>query len=69
MKRPTNEQFVVAIMRDLGPLAQIMVIDAIDKLTKQLAAAPPIEHGLINGQTYKAIAEEIQRRMEARSST
>jgi hypothetical protein len=58
-KRLDNIQFVSKIMNDLGPLSQFFVIDALIKASKAVAEAPPIDNPFIDGQTWKAIAEEI----------
>jgi len=70
MKRPqTNTELVQSIMEfsDHGALAQIFVIDALTKWSKIVADAPPIEHALISGIAWKAVAAEINQKLENRS--
>jgi hypothetical protein len=64
VKRLDNIQFVSKIMNDLGTQSQAFVISAITKLSEKVAAAPVSDHP--DGQTWKAIAEEIQRRINER---
>lgn len=39
-KRQTTEQWLCRLIHDSGPLGQAFLIDAIDKLTKQILSVP-----------------------------
>lgn len=69
MKKPeTNIEIVTRMMTfsPTGALSQMFIIAAIDNYSKAVAAAPPIEHGLINGEAWKRTAEWIQEELENR---
>ena len=63
--RMTNTEFVVHLMEYSrnGPLMQMFVIDALGKWADRVAASPPIEHGLINGEAWKDCAVELRERL------
>ena len=66
MTKPTDNISLVQYLMtysDHGALAQMFVIDALTKWSKLVAEAPPIEHGLINGAAWKAVAQEISDKM------
>lgn len=68
-KKPeTNVEFVTRLMEwsKHGPLAQVFVITAIEKYAETVADSPPIEHGLINGELWKAIAQEFKTELDAK---
>lgn len=64
-KHKTNVQFVKDLMdfSQNGALTQMFVMDAIGKLADAVAAAPPIEHALIDGVAWKRTAQEIQAKL------
>lgn len=61
-KRETNVEFLTRIMEHCptGALAQVFVLDAIDKLSKTVVNDPPIDHPLIDGEEWKRTAIFIQ---------
>jgi hypothetical protein len=70
-KKPeTNVEFVARIMEfsNYGPLAQLFVIDALDKWSKKVAEADPadIESPMISGHAWVGVAREIQAKIEKR---
>lgn len=70
-KHETNIEFVTRLMEfsPVGALSQLFIIAAIDNYSKAVAAAPPIEHVLINGEAWKRTAEWVQQELENRSET
>lgn len=62
----TNEDLVVDLMNfsPVGPLSQVFIMEAIRRYAEQVADAPPIEHGLINGNSWKACAVDILERCD-----
>ena len=66
----TNTQFVSDLMEFSrhGALAQIFVIDAIQKHAEHVAAADPssINHALISGEGWVSVAREIKARIDAK---
>ncbi len=67
-ERETNIEFVTRIMQrcPTGALSQLFVIDAIDKLSKAVANAPPMEHPIIDGETWRQTAIFIQEQLAKR---
>jgi hypothetical protein len=65
----TNVEFVTDLMEfsRFGALAQLFIIDALDKWSKIVADAPPIEHPMVNGTAWKGVAAEIQRKIAERN--
>ena len=67
-KNLDNIAFVKEMMTysQFGALAQMFILDAIAQWSKRVAAAPPIEHPMINGEAWKGVAQEIQRKLNER---
>jgi hypothetical protein len=68
-KRKDNVAFVKDLMTysNYGALAQLFIIDAIDKFSKMVAEAEPIDHPLIDGRAWKGVAQEIQQKLASRN--
>lgn len=64
----TNTEFVTNLMEfcPTGALAQLLIIEAIARYADQVAAAPPMEHGLIDGNAWKRTAEYIKGKLDAK---
>lgn len=66
--RETNVEFVTRIMEYSrhGAMAQLFVLDALDKWSHVIANMPDdeideeFENSFVNGQAWKAVAQEIQ---------
>ena len=71
-KNQTNVQFVKEMMEfsDYGSLAQLFVLDALDKWSKLIASKQPeeVETGFISGEAWVGVAKEIQAKIAARSA-
>lgn len=69
-KPKTNVQFVRDLMEfsRYGALAQIFVIDALDKWSKKISECDPaqVDSAMINGEAWVGVAKEIQRKIEER---
>jgi hypothetical protein len=70
-KKPeTNLEFVARIMEfsNYGPLAQLFVIDALDKWSQKVSEADPadIESAMISGHAWVGVAREIQAKFAKR---
>lgn len=69
-KPQTNVEFVTQLMEfsRFGALAQIFVIDALDKWSAKVAAANPadVDSALINGEAWVGVAREIQQKLKDR---
>ncbi|ARQ95419.1 hypothetical protein [Bradyrhizobium phage BDU-MI-1] len=70
-KPKTNVQFIRDLMEhsQYGALAQLFVLDALDKWSQQVAAASPadLDTPLVNGHAWVGVAKEIQEKINARS--
>ena len=73
MKRPktmTNTAFLQSLMNHskYGALAQLFVMDALDKWSELVAKGDPakIDTPLINGHAWVGVAKEIQEKMKER---
>lgn len=71
MPRPkTNVQFVTDLMEfsRFGALAQVFVIDALDKWSKKISECDPaqFDNAMINGEAWVGVAKEIQQKIEDR---
>ncbi len=68
-RRETNEEFVVRLMNfgPFGAMQQIFILTAIENYAKAVVAAPPMEHGLIDGMTWKKCGEWLLKQQEERS--
>jgi hypothetical protein len=53
-----------------GALAQLFVLDALDKWSQKVAASTPAEldTALISGHAWHGVAKEIQQKINARTS-
>lgn len=62
--RPTNEEFVAALMRfsGFGALSQVFVIEAIRRYADKVAAAQPSDSDtqFLSGAAWVGVAKEIQ---------
>lgn len=69
-KPKTNVQFVKELMEfsQHGPMAQLFVLQAIEKYAKACANAEPeeMDNGIISGYAWQAVAKEIHEKCEAR---
>lgn len=70
-KKPqTNVEFVTNLMEfsRYGALAQIFVLDALDKWSKKISECEPaqVDSAMINGQAWVGVAKEIQEKLNAR---
>jgi hypothetical protein len=69
-KPKTNVQFVTDLMEfsRYGALAQIFVIDALDKWSKKISECDPaqVDNAMINGEAWVGVAKEIQQKIEDR---
>ncbi|WLA44043.1 hypothetical protein QNJ95_22470 [Bradyrhizobium elkanii] len=74
MARSTRPQTNTAFVRSLmehskyGALAQLFVLDALDKWSELVAKAEPaaVNTPLINGHAWVGVAAEIQEKLKAR---
>ena len=70
-KPKTNVQFVRDLMEhsNYGALAQLFVLDALDKWSKIIAESDPAkgDSPLISGQAWVGVANEIQEKINART--
>jgi hypothetical protein len=72
-RRPmTNVEFVRSLMEhsQFGALAQLFVLDALDKWSQQVAASTPsaLDTPLISGHAWHGVAKEIQEKINARTA-
>lgn len=69
-KPKTNVQFVKDIMEfsRYGALAQVFVIDALDKWSKKISEVDPaqVDSAMVNGEAWVGVAKEIQEKLNAR---
>lgn len=69
-KPKTNVQFVSDMMEfsRYGALAQIFVIDALDKWSKKISECDPaqVDSAMINGEAWVGVAKEIQQKIAER---
>jgi hypothetical protein len=69
-KPETNVEFVTRMMEfsNYGALAQLFILDALDKWSKKVAAADPADIGspLISGHAWVGVAKEIQAKFATR---
>lgn len=69
-KPPTNIAFVRDLMEhsNYGALAQLFVLDALDKWSKLIASKTPeeLDTGLVSGEGWKGVAQEIQNKIQGR---
>lgn len=70
-KKPqTNVEFVTKLMEfsKYGALAQLFVIDALDKWSKKISECDPaqVDTALISGAAWVGVAKEIQQKIEER---
>ncbi|WP_439357888.1 hypothetical protein [Bradyrhizobium sp. DASA03007] len=69
-KPKTNVQFVTDLMEfsRYGALAQVFVIDALDKWSKKISEVDPaqVDSAMINGEAWVGVAKEIQQKIEER---
>lgn len=58
--KPTNVEFLAHLMNFSrnGALMQMLVITALEKYAERVVKAPPMEHGLIDGEAWKRTAQE-----------
>lgn len=70
-KPQTNVQFVKNLMEhsQYGALAQLFVLDALDKWSKKVAEATPseLDSPMISGHAWLGVAKEIQEKINART--
>jgi len=64
-KPETNAAFVKRIMSQ-DSLMQMFVISALDVYARQILAAEPIEHGLLDGKAWKICAQSMIDELKAR---
>ena len=66
----TNVEFVTDLMEfsKHGPLAQLFVLDALDKWSKLIASksAAELDTPMINGAAWVSVAKEIQTKIAGR---
>lgn len=64
----TNTKFVKRLMEfsPQGALSQVFILAAIEHYAKEVAENEPIEHPLINGEAWKACAENILSELAAK---
>ncbi|MEY9247588.1 hypothetical protein [Bradyrhizobium elkanii] len=66
----TNTAFVQSLMEfsKYGALAQLFVIDALDKMSERVSQADPaaIESPMISGEAWVGVAKEIQQKLKER---
>lgn len=71
-KTQTNVQFVKSLMEhsQFGALAQLFVLDALDKWSQKVAASTPAELDtpFISGHGWHGVAKEIQEKINARTA-
>jgi hypothetical protein len=69
-KPQTNVQFVKSIMEvsKYGPLAQLFVLDALDKWSKLISETDPakVDNALISGEAWVGVAKEIHQKLAER---
>lgn len=70
-RRPrTNVEFVAELMEYSrhGALAQLFVLDALDKWSKIISETDPakLDNVLVNGEAWKSVAKEINDKIAAR---
>jgi hypothetical protein len=69
-KSKDNISFVSDLMNhsQYGALAQLFVLDALDKWSQKVSKAAPneVDTGLISGQAWVGVAKEIQDKLNAR---
>ena len=70
-ERMTNTEFVTDLMEfsPSGILMQIFIVDALGKWADIVARQPPMEHGLIDGEAWKACAIELRERINQHYGT
>lgn len=64
----TNTEFVADLMDfpKSGVLMQVFVIEAIRLYAQQVESQPPLENHIIDGNAWKACAQEALGRLEAK---
>lgn len=67
-RKENNVQFVKRLMEfsPQGALSQVFIIAAIERYAQEVSEAPPIEHPLLNGEAWKACAENILSELAAK---
>jgi hypothetical protein len=70
-KPKTNIQFVSDMMNNskFGALAQLFVLDALDKWSKKISECEPaqVDTALISGAAWVGVAQEIQQKINERT--
>jgi hypothetical protein len=69
-KRQDNITFVRDLMNNsqYGALAQLFVLDALDKWSEMVAKTDPekVDNGMISGHAWVGVAKEIQQKLNVR---
>lgn len=69
-RQQTNTAFVQSLMEfsKYGALAQLFVIDALDKWSERVSQADPVQldNPMFNGEAWVGVAKEIQQKLKER---
>lgn len=66
-KLETNEDLVLDLMNysPRGALGQVFVMEAIRAYAANVANLPPVEGSMIDGTSWKEVAEDVLKRLDA----